>query len=135
MGNLSQGLDARMFRDGLEEQAEIFEEPVVHHRFVGHAPGADPSLGRPKQAIFESSDEMATVNEPTQSDVQLLGGLYQLGDVRIETRFPIQSPQDSQGTCGDEFEFRGHRWRLLGQVDDVSFGGEDGFHKAFLRRI
>ena len=135
MGDLSQHLDQTLLRDALWEQAPVVEEMVVHREFLRIATGTDPASGRSQTSVYRDKRTLATVNKPTQQDLQLVGGLYQYGDVIISSRVHVQAPRDADGSGGDQFQFWGLTWRIVGVVHPVDMGGRVILWKALLRRV
>lgn len=135
MGDLSQHLDQTLLRDALWEQAPVVEEAIVHREFLRLATGTDPASGRAQTAVYRDHRTTSTLNKPTQQDLQLVGGLYQYGDVILSSRVHVQAPRDSDGLGGDQFQFWGQTWRIVGMVHQVTEGGRDVLWKALLRRV
>ena len=135
MRPLAEGISSETVREALESQSSLLEEAVIFHKFLRLEEGHDPASGRAAKPVFSREHRRAAVGMPTQADLQLYAGLYQNGDVAVHTRYPIRESKDVDGTGGDQFEFWGERWRIVGLVRPGRLGGDRVKWKALVRRI
>lgn len=135
MRSLGTGQDHEMLADALDEQADLFEQDVTFYRFVSRDAGRDPATGRMGENVFVEEEASAVIATPTTKDLQLVGGIYQQGDVMVQTRFEVRPPDHADGSGGDELGFWNGRWRFVGPSHRVGWGGDTAYYRTLARRI
>ena len=90
-------------------------ESILVKNYVSTTAG-DPTKGIAKEFVWNITKEFAVVTGINQNDVVLSGGIYQLGDIRVQMTRKLTPMDDNAGTVGDRVVWRGHEYRQVGNI-------------------
>lgn len=107
--------DKSIIREYLKDGVQPAGESVTIKNYAGLTAG-DPTKGVAKTEVWNLTLEFAVITGITQNDVMWSGGLYQLGDIRVQMTRQLTPTDDKAGTVGDRVVWRGHEYRIVGNI-------------------
>ena len=111
--------DNAFIDDALQSANTPYGESILIKRFTGIADPGDPARGIQPRLGFTLTPAKAVVSSVAQQDVLYSGGLYQLGDIKINLKqklnFVDTINQIGGRSEGDRIEYEGHEYRIVGK--------------------
>lgn len=132
--------DNAFIKDSIEGTNIPYQEPVMLKKFIGITDPGDPVNGIQAQLGYKLTPlKSAIVSSITQQDVLYSGGLYQLGDIRIslvdQLNYIDVIQQVGGQSVGDRISYRGHDYRIVGNVQRNTLIGNDRLYSYVFRKI
>lgn len=109
--NYDKGIIKEYLRDGVQPAGES-----ILVKFYQSTTQGDPTKGVAKTFVWMVKKEFAVVTSIAQNDVVMSGGIYQLGDIKVQLTLKLTPMDDKAGTVGDRIEWRGHEYRQVGNI-------------------
>lgn len=107
--------DKGIIREYMKDSTWPAGESIIVKNYVSTTAG-DPTKGIAKEFIWRLTKEFAVITSITQNDIVWSGGIYQLGDIRVQMTRKLTPIDDKAGTVGDRVEWRGHEYRQVGNI-------------------
>jgi hypothetical protein len=109
-------------------------QAVLIRRISGSSPG-DPTKGISPTYTFTTHPSRAVVKSVEQADIMYSGGLYQVGDIKVDLVEQLHEVSDRVGTIGDRVVWRDSEYRLVGKTNPTVIGGVTILHSYVLRKV
>lgn len=113
-------------------EAGLLEEPVIFKIYQSTTAG-DPTRGIAKTFVYINIPSTAIISNIEQSDVVYSGGIYLLGDIKLQTPRLLKEVNDSTQSPGDRVIWRGNEYRPVGKVSSSYIGSYLLFDYVFRR--
>lgn len=120
--NIYEPCDSGVIKEYFGIGEGTMEEPIVIKIYTGLSEG-DPTKGIAKVATYTSEPCTALISGIGQSDIIMSGGIYQLGDIRVQLRKEIKVIDDATQCPGDRIVWRGHEYRPVGRIATTYMAG------------
>ena len=117
----------------LEGRLEV-GEAVMLKRVSGSNPG-DPTKGIGRAYTFSLIPTRAIIEAVTQTDVMNSGGLYQVGDLKMQLNELLREVIDKVGNIGDRVVWRGSEYRIVGKRQPETLAGQTFFYSYAMRKV
>ncbi|MFA6971829.1 MAG: hypothetical protein WC208_10560 [Gallionella sp.] len=125
--------DKGIIREYMKEFRQPMGEPVIIKVWLSTVAG-DPTKGIATTFTWRLDADFVVVTAIQQKDMIYSGGIYQLGDIKVNTTRKLQPMDDAAGTVGDRLVWRGHEYRQIGNID-TSYVNEYVLYTYVFRRI
>jgi hypothetical protein len=125
-------IDKAIIRDLLKEGKVPAGEPVVLKIYVNTTAG-DPTKGIAKTFVFNKIKDFAVISAVEQQDVVYSGGIYLLGDVKVQLTRELKPIDDSTKSPGDRLLWRGNEYRQVGKINADYLEGYVLYNYVFRR--
>jgi len=112
MENIYTNGDFGVIREYLE--AGLLEEPVVFKLYQSTTAG-DPTRGVAKTFVYISVASTAIISAIEQADIVYSGGIYKIGDIKLQTPRLLKEVDDTTQSPGDRVIWRGNEYRPVGK--------------------
>ena len=126
--------DRAEIRDMLEAGRAEVGETVLIKRTTGVNPG-DPAKGIGATYSFEVRPSLAVIESLEQSDIMYSGGLYQLGDIKVQLNEELREVSDKVGSIGDRLIWRGSEYRVVGKKRPAVLMNQTYFFEYVMRKV
>ena len=124
--------DKGIIREYLKEGKIPAGEPILIRLFKGIIEG-DPTRGVAKTFDFITIKDFAVVTAIEQNDIVFSGGIYQLGDIKIQLTRELKPIDDATQSPGDRVLWRGKEYRQVGRIATSYLEGYILFDYVFRR--
>jgi len=125
-------MDKAIIRDLLREGKIPAGEPIVVKIYKGTIDG-DPTKGIAKTFDYSIIKDFAVVGAIEQQDIVYSGGIYQLGDVKVQLMRELKPIDDTTQSPGDRIVWRGNEYRQVGRISTNYLMGYVLFDYIFRR--
>lgn len=120
--NIFDGCDSGVIKEYLKAGKGSLEEPIMLKIYQSTTAG-DPTKGIAKTFNYIFENTTAIVSGIAQNDLVLSGGIYQIGDVKVQLRQLLKEIDDKTQMPGDRMIWRGHEYRIVGRVSSNYVAG------------
>jgi len=124
--------DSGVLKEYLEMGKGNFEEPVTFKIYTSTVAG-DPALGIAKTFEYNLVQATAIIAMIQQEDIVYSGGVYQIGDINVQSVRELKPIDDITGCPGDRLIWRGHEYRQVGNIATNYLAGYVLFDYVFRR--
>jgi len=107
--------DKGIIREYLKDGKRPAGEPIVIKFCTGTVAG-DPTKGIAKTFAYSLVKEFAVITGIEQQDIVYSGGLYQIGDIKVQLMLELKPADDATQFPGDRITWRGHEYRQVGRI-------------------
>ena len=107
--------DRGIIREYMREGKRPAGEPILIKYYTGITAG-DPTKGIAKTFTWNLVKEFAVVTSINQQDIVYSGGIYQIGDIRVQLMLELSPLDDSTQSPGDRIVWRGNEYRQVGKI-------------------
>ena len=107
--------DKGIIREYLRDGKIPAGEPIIIRLFKGVIDG-DPTRGIAKTFDFATIKDFAVVTSIEQNDIVFSGGIYQLGDIKVQLMRELKPIDDTTQSPGDRVLWRGKEYRQVGRI-------------------
>ena len=126
--------DKAQIRDmNAEGRLETGDDAVIK-RIISANPG-DPADGVGRTYNFHYIPTRAVISAVDQQDVMSSGGLYQVGDLKVQLNEELKEISDKVGSGGDRLVWRGSEYRLVGKKDPGVLARDTFFFSYVMRKV
>lgn len=98
----------------LEGAVTELGDPVTIKRVATSSPG-DPTKGVYPTYTFTFEPTRAVIESVTQTDILYPGGIFQIGDIKVQMREVLREVVYTVGNIGDRLIWNGTEYRVLGK--------------------
>lgn len=131
--------DNAFIKDSMRDTNVPYGETIIVKRFDGFDSPGDPARGIQPVLKFVKVPVKAVITNISQQDIMYSGGLYQTGDIKLDTTEQlnyIDTIQQTGGTSqGDRVVWEGHEYRVVGKFDSHNFIGNIRLYSYVLRKV
>ena len=127
-------LDRGIIREYMNEGKRPAGEPIVVKVFLGIIAG-DPTKGVAKTFNWHEDKDFGVITSISQNDIVYSGGIYQLGDIRVQMQRELKPIDDTAQTPGDRILWRGHEYRQVGRISTNYLESSFTVYDYVFRRI
>jgi hypothetical protein len=124
--------DKGIIREYLKEGKVPAGEPVVIRLYKGIIDG-DPTRGIAKTFDFVTMKDFAVVTAIEQQDIVYSGGIYLLGDIKVQLMRELKPIDDATQCPGDRIIWREHEYRQVGKIATEYLEGYVLYNYVFRR--
>jgi len=124
--------DKSVIREYLKEGKIPAGEPVIIKVYRGTTDG-DPTKGIAKTFTFNKIKDFAVVAAIEQQDIVYSGGIYLLGDIKVQLMRELKPIDDVTQSPGDRITWRGHEYRQVGKISTDYLEGYCLYNYVFRR--
>lgn len=125
--------DKGIIREYMKNGQGASGEPVLLKIYQNTIDG-DPTTGKAKTFQFVTLKDFATVGAIEQQDIVYSGGIYMIGDIKVQLLRELQPIDDTTQSPGDRLVWRGNEYRQVGKVSTNYLEGYVLFNYV-MRRI
>lgn len=109
-------------------------QSILIKRISGSSPG-DPTKGISPTYTFNTQPSRAIVKSVDQADIMYSGGIYQVGDIRVDLVEELREVSDRVGTIGDRVIWRESEYRLVGKTNPTVINGTPIVYSYVMRKV
>ena len=113
--NIFDKCDSGVIREYLKAGKGIMEEPVTL-KFYQYTIADDPTKGIAKTFVYTQEVSTAIISSISQTDIVYSGGIYQLGDIKVQLRRQLKEIDDKTQSPGDRILWRNDEYRPVGKT-------------------
>ena len=124
--------DFGIIREYLKAGKGTIEEPVILKIYQSTTAG-DPTKGIAKTFVYTQEKTTAIVSGIQQNDIVYSGGIYQMGDIKVQLRRLLKEIDDKTQSPGDRIIWRNDEYRPVGKVSTNYLGGYVIYDYVFRR--
>jgi len=124
--------DSGIIKEYLQAGKGVIEEPITLKSFVSIIAG-DPTKGIAKTFAYNIAQTTAIISGIEQNDIIYSGGIYQLGDIKVQMRIQLNMIDDVTQNPGDRILWRGHEYRPVGKESTSYLSGYVLYDYVFRR--
>lgn len=107
--------DKGIIKEYLKERHAVAEQPIVLKIYTGTTAG-DPTTGVAKTFTYNTVKAFAVITAIQQQDVVYSGGIYMLGDIKVQMLRELAPLDDTTQSPGDRIVWRGNEYRQVGKI-------------------
>ena len=107
--------DKGIIREYIKEGKRPAGEPIIVKVYANTTAG-DPTRGVAKTFNYALQKDFAVVTGISQQDIVYSGGIYQIGDIKVQLTRELKPIDDVAQTPGDRILWRGHEYRQVGRI-------------------
>lgn len=100
----------KMLEGAVDELGE-----AVTIKYVASATAGNPQQGIGNTYTFTYKSTKAVIEGLTQNDVLFVGGIYQIGDIKVQMKEVLREVVYTVGNIGDRLIWNGTEYRVLGK--------------------
>lgn len=130
--NIFKDCDSGVVREYLKAGKGMLEEPIVIKFYLSTTAG-DPTKGTAKTFVYKIEPTTAIISSIEQQDVVYSGGIYQLGDIKVQLRIELKEIDDKTQCPGDRILWRNHEYRPVGRISTNYLAGYVLYDYVFRR--
>jgi len=130
--NIFDDCDSGVIQEYLAVGKGSLEEPLVIKSYQSTSAG-DPTKGIAKTFNYIITPTTGIVTAINQQDIVYSGGIYQLGDIRIQLTILLKAIDDGTQSPGDRIIWRGNEYRPVGKVATEYMGAYVLYNYVFRR--
>jgi len=108
--------DRGIIKEYLKEGKTPAGEPVILKIYRRTIAG-DPTKGIAKTFDYNFVKDFAVITGVEQQDIVYSGGVYQLGDIKVQLIRELQPINEITQSPGDRLIWRGNEYRPVGKID------------------
>jgi len=131
--NLFGSQDSGIVKEYLKAGKGVIEEPILLKLYQSTTDG-DPTKGIAKTFVYNQLTSTAVITAIEQKDIVYSGGIYQLGDIKVQLRILLKEIDDKTQSPGDRIIWRGHEYRIVGKIE-THYLGNYVLYDYIFRRI
>jgi hypothetical protein len=107
--------DKGIIREYLKNGIPFAGEPLVIKQYLYTEEG-DPTQGIAKTFAWSNINDFGVITGIEQNDVLYSGGIYQLGDIKVQLMRELKPIDDATQHPGDRIVWRGHEYKIVGRI-------------------
>jgi len=107
--------DKGIIREYLRDGQVPAGEPIILKIYKGLIEG-DPTRGIAKTLDYSKIKDFAVVTAIEQQDVVYSGGIYQVGDIKVQLTKELRPIDETTQSPGDRVVWRGNEYRQVGKI-------------------
>jgi len=108
--------DKGIIKEYLKEGNVPAGEPVIVKIYRTTIEG-DVKRGVAKTFDYNLVKDFAVISSIEQQDIVFSGGIYQLGDIKVQMTRELQPINEQTQSPGDRLVWRGNEYRQVGKID------------------
>ena len=116
-----------------EGRLEIGEAVML--KTVSASDPGDPARGIGRTYSFNLVPTRAIIEEVEQTDIMNSGGVYQVGDIKVQLNETLREVVDTVGNIGDRMVWRKSEYRILGKRQPQTLTGHTFFYSYAMRKV
>lgn len=113
--NIFDNCDSGVIKEYLKAGKGIMEEPITLKLYQSTTAG-DPTKGMAKSFNYILEPSTAVISGIEQTDIVYSGGIYLIGDIKVQLRRLLKEIDDATQCPGDRIVWRGHEYRPVGRI-------------------
>jgi hypothetical protein len=126
--------DRALIKSSNQEGRLEIGEPVVVKFITGVNPG-DPARGISPSYVFRHLPTRAIIESITQVDVMQSGGLYALGDIKVQLDETLKEVIDKTANIGDRVLWQNNEYRVVGKRQPETLLGRTWLFSYTMRKV
>lgn len=130
--NIFRGEDGGVIKEYLSVGNGSLEEPIMLKIYQSTTAG-DPTRGIAKEFVYTQEPIGAIVGSIEQNDIVYSGGIYKLGDIKVQLKRQLREIDDKTQCPGDRIIWRNNEYRMVGKISTNYMGGYILFDYVFRR--
>jgi len=113
--NIFDNCDSGVVKEYLKAGKGVMEEPITLKLYQSTSAG-DPTKGIAKTFVYIQEITTAVISGIEQTDIVYSGGIYQIGDIKVQLRRLLKEIDDKTQCPGDRLIWRNDEYRPVGKI-------------------
>gem|GEM_PF-5422708 len=109
-------------------------EPVILKLVASSSPG-DPAKGEGRTYTFTMKPTRAVIDSVEQNDILYSGGIYQIGDIKVQMKEKLREVVDTVGHIGDRIIWQHSEYRVFGKPQPETLNGQTFLWRYTFRKV